>query len=119
LDAAKANGERFRVWLLAKVYPQPSLRPAETYVARYFLQEGDLPPKEFVHRFTGEAVLPSTGAWEFLWPRPESDAFRDGTAAPEVTGLGHTCTLESSSRTTNDFVIPEVRQCSICLCALW
>ena len=62
LDAAKANGESFRVAVLEKAYPNRSLTTAATNLARYILQEGNAQPKEFVHRVTGEPVLPANGA---------------------------------------------------------
>ena len=107
LDATKADGKRFRVWLLANAYPQGSPTLAATNLARYLLQEGDAQPKEFVHRVTGTPVLPSSGAWEFLWPRPEAGEFRDGVAAPRVVWLGHAYTLESSDRSGLTAVPPE------------
>ena len=110
LDASKAAGKRFRVWLLANAYPQRSLRLAATNLARYVLQEGDAQPKEFVHRVTGEPVLPTTGAWEFLWPRPEPGEFRKGIAAPHILWLGHTYKLASSDRSTNIWSPPAPRR---------
>jgi len=107
LEATKVNGGHFRIWLLANAYPQQSLQQTATNLARYIWQEGDSKPKEFVHRVTGNPVLPSTGAWEFLWPRPESGAFRDGIAATRIHWLGHTYTLGSSAWTPNDPAIPE------------
>jgi hypothetical protein len=110
LDATKSGGERFRVWLLAKAYPNQSLPKAVTNLARYIVQEGAAQPKEFVHRVAGVPVLPATGAWEFLWPRPESGDFREGVAAPRVTWLGHIYTLESSDPGGSGAVPPEPRR---------
>ena len=110
LDATKVDGKRFRVWLLASAYPQRSFTQAATNLARYILQEGDAQPKEFAHRVTGAPVLPSTGAWEFLWPRPEAGKFRDGVAAPRIVWLGHTYHLESSNRNAAPTVPPEPRR---------
>ena len=110
LDAAKAGGERFRVWWLANAHPKRGLPPAATNIARYILQEGAAQPKEFVHRVTGIPVLPATGAWEFLWPRPEPGDFREGVAAPRVTWLGHTYTLESSEPGGGDALPPQPRR---------
>ncbi|MCC6821095.1 MAG: hypothetical protein IT579_10225, partial [Verrucomicrobia subdivision 3 bacterium] len=107
LDATKATGERFRVWLLANAYPQRTLPLVATNLVRYVLQEGDAQPREFVHRVTGAPVLPTTGAWEFLWPRPEAGEFRDGIAAPRIVWLGHTYKLESTDRSVNAAVPPE------------
>ena len=110
LDATKTSGARFRVWLLADAYPQPSLPLAITNLARYVFQEGEGQPKEFVHRFTGQPVLPTTGAWEFLWPRPEVGAFGNDVAASRIIWLGHTYALESADRGGNNFVAPTPRR---------
>ena len=110
LDATKAGGERFRVWLLANAYPQRSLTLAATNLARYILQESDAQPKEFVHRFTGAPVLPATGAWDFLWPRPETGEFRGGVESPRVVWLGHTYKLESLDRSAKAAVPPQPRR---------
>ena len=110
LDATKADGNRFRVWLLANAYPQRSLALATTNLVRYVLQEGDTQPKEFVHRVTSTPVLPSTGAWEFLLPRPESGGFRDGVTSPRVGWLGHSYKLESSERISDFPAIPSPRR---------
>ena len=109
LTATKAGGQRFHVWLLANAYPNRSRTLAATKLARYLLQEGDAQPKEFVHRFTGAPVLPATGAWEFLWPRPEASEFQDGVAAPRIVWLGHTYALESSAGGGN-FSVPPAPQ---------
>ena len=110
LDATKAGGESFRVWLLAKAYPQRSRTLAAPDLDRYVLQEGDAQPKEFVHNVTGAPVLPSSGAWEFLWPRPENGEFHDGVIAPRVVWLGHTYILRSSDRAAPPAVPPEPRR---------
>lgn len=98
LQATKTSGEKFRVWLLASDYPEPSLSLSARSIARYVMQAGDEPPVEFAHRFTGAAVLPTLGAWEHLWPRPVSGKFRDGIAATEVTWLGHRYVLDSTNQ---------------------
>lgn len=110
LDAAKANGENFRVAVLAKAYPNRSLSTAATNLAGYVLQEGNAQPREYVHRVTREPVLPSTGAWEFLWPRPASGDFRDGVSATRIVWLGHSYKLESSVRDTNTPALPPPRR---------
>lgn len=110
LDATKADGNHFRVWLLANAYPQRSLQLAAPNLARYVLQEGEAQPKEYVHRVTGEPVLPTTGAWEFLWPRPEAGEFREGIAAPRIVWLGHTYKLAASDRSTNASMPPAPRR---------
>lgn len=98
LRATKANGQRFAVWILGRAFPPHTLERAVASTVRYLLQEGDNPPQEFAHRFTGVPVLPSLGAWEHLWPRPESGEFRDGIAASQVTWLGHRYLLEATNR---------------------
>lgn len=110
LDATKAGGETFRVWLLAKAYPEQSLPVAAANIDRYILQEGGGPPKEFVHNATGAPVLPSNGAWAFLWPRPETGEFRDGVVAPRIVWLGHNYMLKASDRTARNPVPPEPRR---------
>jgi len=110
LEATKAGGETFRVWVLARAYPPRSLRQAALDLDRYVLQEGDVRPKEFVHDVTGAPVLPTTGAWEFLWPRPETGEFRDGVIAPRVVWLGQTYILRSSDRTAQTAAPKEPRR---------
>lgn len=79
LDATKASGESFRVWLLSSEYPSPELTKARKTVARYLLQEGTARPSEFRNRFTQEAVLPMTGAWSFLFPQADPNGNGQGT----------------------------------------
>lgn len=69
LQAVKANGDPYRFWLLSAGYPAPELRDAQASIARYILQEGASPPREYRHRFSGVAVLPSLGGWVHLLPR--------------------------------------------------
>lgn len=110
LAATKRSGDKFRAWLLAESYPQRSLARSVPAIARYIVQEGDAAPKEFVHRVTGEPVLPSTGAWEFLWPQPESGSFSNGLAAPRVNWLGHSYELMSAERSGGEFAEPQPRR---------
>ncbi|NOS68478.1 MAG: hypothetical protein HOP33_00925 [Verrucomicrobia bacterium] len=110
LDATKVNGDEFRVSVLAKAYPNRLLNTAATNLARYVLQEGNAQPKEFVHRVTGEPVLPTTGAWKFLWPRAESGDFQNGVSATRVAWLGHYYKLESSERIANNHALPTPRR---------
>jgi hypothetical protein len=70
LEATKANGDRFRVWLLSTGYPSPTLQTSQRMIARYILQEGTAEPTEFRNRANGEAVLPSLGGWRHLLPHP-------------------------------------------------
>ena len=96
LQAIKANGERFAVWTLAAAYPARDLANATRQIRRYLLQEGERPAREFVEVATGAAVLPTSGAWEWLWPRPvPGEPERDGFATA-VDLLGHRYRLESA-----------------------
>ena len=98
LRATKVNGQHFAVWILGRAYPSRRVEQAAVTTVRYLVQEGHAPPLEFLHRFTGVPVLPSLGAWEFLWPRPEQGGFRDGIAASSVTWMGHRYVLEATDR---------------------
>ena len=98
LDATKANGEQFRVWLLSAGYPPQTLEGARQTTARYVLQEGASEPSEFRNRFTGEAVLPTQGGWRYLLPRSSGDD--DSTKRAEnfprkASFLGHSYRLEA------------------------
>jgi hypothetical protein len=64
LNATKVNGERFSVWLL---------RDEGKVARRYIVQESSGRAREYRDRVTGNAVLPSSGAWEHLFPRPLDD----------------------------------------------
>jgi len=89
LSGTKPGGQQFRAWILTRSFPPRTLAEAATATERYLVREGDGPVVEFVHRFTGAPVLPSLGAWEYLWPRSEPDASGDSvTAAPELPDPG-------------------------------
>jgi len=78
LEADKGGGAgRFQVWMLRD--------QSGRKVRRYVLEENGRRAREYRHPLTGEAVLPSMGGWEYLWPRPVSEVF-----APRVEYLGHT-----------------------------
>jgi len=47
LEAHKASGDRFRVWLLTSGYPPASLVEAKRSIIRYILQEGSAQASEF------------------------------------------------------------------------
>jgi len=94
LRATKVDGARFAVWILARAYPARAADEAAATASRYLLQEGEGAPKEFVHKFTGAPVLPSLGAWEYLWPRAEGEDFSEGPAPQTVHWLGHPFVLE-------------------------
>ena len=90
LTATKVSGEQFRIWLLGAGYPPPTLEAARKTTTRYIIQEGSASPREYKHRVTGEAVLPSSGAWEHLFPRAI-----DGASAVTVRYLGHNYVREA------------------------
>ena len=94
LDATKANEEKFSIWLLSRSYPPKTLAAACKTTARYIIQEGDSEPLEFRDRFTGEAVLPVLGAWEYLFPRAAEDMPPDEIFPQKVRYLGHTYLLD-------------------------
>jgi len=98
LQATKNNGQRFAVWILGRDFPPLAREQAAATTVRYLFQEGDNPPLEFAHRFRGTPVLPSVGAWEYLWPRPEPGGARAGPAAARVTWLGHRYVLEATNQ---------------------
>jgi hypothetical protein len=98
LRATKANGQPFVVWILGRAFPPRTLAQAAATTVRYVLQEGEDPPVEFVHRFSGAPVLPSLGAWEYLWPRPEQGEIPNGIASPRLTWLGHGYVLEGTNQ---------------------
>jgi hypothetical protein len=78
LDAAKADGKSFRLWVLVSEYPPQTSKAASAVTSRYILQESGYEPTEFQNAGTGQAVLPSIGGWQYLWPR--------SIAAPAVGG---------------------------------
>jgi hypothetical protein len=97
LHATKVNGQRFTVWILGRAFPPRTLEQAAVTTVRYVLQEGDDPPREFAHRFTGAPVLPTLGGLEYAWPRPPQDEARGDFAAAHVNWLGHGYVLESTN----------------------
>jgi len=94
LHAAKANGEVFDVWILTDRYPPASIAAARESTARYIVQEGTAQALEFRHQFSGEAVLPSLGAWGHLWPHGAEEGFADGVFPKKTRYLGNRYLLE-------------------------
>jgi len=91
LDAAKDASEGgFRVWLLRDA---PGNR-----IVRYLFREVGAAgtTREYRHELTGEAVLPSHGAWPYMWPRP-APGVAGGNFPSRVEYLGHLYALESKS----------------------
>ncbi len=94
LTATKADEKSFRVWILTEGYPPAGIRTAWETTARYIVQEGDTQALEFRHRFSGKAVLPSLGAWNYLFPRAVEGSPSRGPFAERVHYLGHVYLLE-------------------------
>lgn len=94
LHTSKANGDSFSVWILTDRYPPTSVTAALEATVRYILQEGTTQAIEFRHQFSGEAVLPSLGAWSHLWPRAVNSDFSDGLFAQKMHYLGNGYRLE-------------------------
>ncbi len=94
LQATKVNGEQFNVWILTNRYPPASSTNALKTTARYILQEGKTKPLEFRHQFSGEAVLPSLGAWRHLFPRAINNVSPDGIFSKKIKYLGNTYLLK-------------------------
>src|SRR4030095_15448444 len=84
LSARKANQEQFSVWVLSNGYPPLTAQEGRKTTARYIVQEGSESPREYRDSVTGEAVLPSSGAWGHLFPR-----IGGGSSLERVEYLGH------------------------------
>ncbi|MDA1272464.1 MAG: hypothetical protein O2960_00220 [Verrucomicrobia bacterium] len=107
LDATKADGKHFRVWLLSAEHPSRNVAEASHASSRYILQEGERMPLEFRHRYTGTAVLPSIGGWEHLFPRPLRDPADASAFATRTEYLGHDYRLEELAN-SEAFQIPAI-----------
>lgn len=97
LDAAKANGGEFRLWLLTGGSPAETRETALERAARFVIQRGSSRPQEFRDRLTGKAVLPSLGGWSYLFPRPvgpEGQGEAGGEFPRQTRYLGHSYRLE-------------------------
>ncbi len=93
LKGKKASGGTFQVWILTSSYPSKDIAEAQSATARYILQEGTERPIEFRHSATGEAVLPFSGAWEYLFPHAISQT-DSGIFPKSVEYLGFTYSLK-------------------------
>ena len=94
LQATKSNGEQLNVWILTDRYPPANLTAARETTERYIVQEGNNKPLEFRHQFSGEAVLPSLGAWKHLFPRPTDSVSSNNLFAKKIKYLGNNYLLE-------------------------
>ena len=95
LDAYKADGRRFRVWLLTRRSPSRTAGQEESPIQRYLLQEGNEKAVEYQNQFTGNAVLPSHGFWSHQQPKAQDPAQSSFVFPKKVFFLGHTLDLES------------------------
>lgn len=109
LQATKASGEQFNVWILTNRYPPASVTPARETTARYILQEGNTGALEFRHQFTGEAVLPSLGAWNHLFPRTADSVSSEGLFTRRIQYLGNTYLLERLEDSKNMILPTDVK----------
>ncbi len=90
LEATKVDGKQFRLWMLSSGLPSPNLDMAKTMTALYIFQEGDSKPLDYRDRFSGRAVLPSSGGWPYMFPR--STDTPDELFPDTSQFLGHTYT---------------------------
>ena len=95
LDAYKADGRRFRVWLLTQPSSAGSAGQEVSPIKRYLFQEGGEKPVEYQNQFTGNAVLPSHGFWSHQLPKAPDTAQSGFVFPPKVSFLGHAFDLES------------------------
>ena len=107
LRATKVTGEKFAVWLLGENLPSESLKIARVTTSRYVLQIGDDIPLEFRDRFTKQPVLPSLGAWQYLFPRPVDETEDNNLFPQTVKYLGHTYQLAHISDLSESAAPPE------------
>ncbi len=105
LQAVKENGETFQLWLLCADYPSLERKTAETEILRYIVQLGRQPAVEYQYLRSATAILPATGAWRFLLPRPEKYNNPFAQAEIKLFALGHAYRLKSS-RSGAEFVLP-------------
>ena len=94
LQATKSSKEQFNVWILTDSYPPADLTAAQKTTMRYILQEGYSKPLEFRHQLSGEAVLPSLGAWKHLFPHVTDSVSSCSVFAQKIKYLGNTYLLE-------------------------
>jgi hypothetical protein len=92
LTATKGNRDQFSIWMLSNGYPAQDLQTARTRTLRYIVQEGEGQPRQYRNPVTAEAVLPSSGAWQHLFPRAV-----DERSPERVRYLGHTYVRDSVS----------------------
>ena len=107
LHATKESDEKFAVWLLSEGAPSGDLKVARATTSRYILQIENDVPLEFRDRFTGEPVLPSLGAWQYLFPKPVDKEAQNDIFPKAVKYLGHTYRLTDISDSGESAVPPD------------
>ena len=90
LRATKSNGEKFAVWLLSEGAPSDDFSVARETTSRYILQIKADTPLEFQNKFTGKPVLPTLGAWQYLFPKPADKTTQNELFPQTAKYLGHT-----------------------------
>ena len=113
LQATKVTGEKFAIWLLSESVPSRDLKVARTTTSRYILQIGDDTPLEFQDRFTGEPVLPSLGAWQYLFPKPVDKEAQNDLFPQTVKYLGHIYRLAHISDSGDTVALPDTQRLSL------
>ncbi len=68
LKGVKQNGESYALWALVDNWPGFPGMQKNIRTARYIFQEGNGPAREYVHKITGEALLPEHRKWDILFP---------------------------------------------------
>ena len=90
LRATKANGEKFAVWLFGDSAPSDDFTVDQATISRYILQIQNDIPLEFQNKFTGKPILPTLGAWQYLFAK-SADKATENELFPQTTKyLGHT-----------------------------
>ena len=113
LRATKVSGKKFAVWLLSESVPSEDLKVARSTTSRYVLQVGDDPPLEFRDKFTGKPVLPSLGAWQYLFPKPADKEAQNDLFPQTVKYLGHTYRLAHISDSGDTVAPPDTQRLSL------
>ncbi len=113
LQATKANGKKFAVWLLGDSAPSDDFTVARATISRYILQIEDDTPLEFLDKFTGKPVLPALGAWQYLFPK-SADKTTQNELFPQTTKyLGHTYHLTDITESAESAEPPDTHLLSL------
>ena len=113
LRATKVSGGKFAVWLLSENVPSEDLKIARATTSRYILQIGNGMPLEFRDKFTGEPVLPSLGAWQYLFPKSADKEAQNNLFPKTVKYLGHTYRRAHISGSGESVASPDTRLLSL------